>query len=367
MSSNLKSVVTGNAAASANPIAAFKNMLETRKGAIQAALPRHLTADRVIRLALTEFTKNPGLQECSAQSIYSGIIQASQLGLEIGVLGQAYLVPHNNRVKGKDGKPDTWRKDAQFIPGYKGLISLARRSGEVTSIETHIVYENDSFDLTLGIHSKVEHKPFLDGNRGNPKLVYGVAHFKDGAYHFEWMSIADVNKIRNRSKSKDNGPWVTDFEQMMRKTLVRRMANYLPMSIELSAALQVDEAVEAGRTAAIDGDFSVITGDDDTAAPLAIGGDASDGGGQQEPAGGEQQQQAEQQPARRTRAAPAAAAKPTITYATVTDKLKKAFEAKDIDLLAAEAALIKDVEDQSLVPELTEIYKRYHEELTGDK
>ncbi len=341
MSSNaLKAVATGKTAVAENPAVAFRAMLESRKGEIAAALPKHITPERVIRLALTEFSKNPGLRECTAQSIYAGIIQASQLGLEIGVLGQAYLVPYNNKVK-KKGGGEEWRKEAQFIPGYKGLISLARRSGEVSSIETHIVYENDHFDLTLGIESKVEHKPQLLGDRGAPKLVYGVAHFKDGGYHFEWMTVADVAKIRQRSKAKDSGPWVTDFEQMMRKTLIRRMANYLPMSIEFAAALQVDEAVSAGRAAAIEGDFAVVTAEDNETTGEGAPGET-----------------VESKPAGRR-----AAAAPAVTYGTVSDAMKKAHAAKDKDALDVAASTIASVADETVHGELQALYRAYAGEL----
>jgi len=239
-----------------NPVAMFRVFLEKQKRQMAAALPSHISPDRMIRLACTEFSKNPALQKCTQVSVFGAIIQASQLGLEVGVLGQAYLVPYRNN------KTNT--TEAQFIPGYKGLISLARRSGEVSSIETHIVYENDEFDLVLGIDSNLRHKPQLDSDRGQPRLVYGVAKFKDGGHHLEWMSIADVNKIRARSKASGSGPWVTDYEQMVRKTLIRRMANYLPMSIEFQSAIQIDDAVSDGKQAALDGDFIVITGDDDT-------------------------------------------------------------------------------------------------------
>lgn len=234
-----------------NPVVAFRNFLEKQKAQLAAALPKHMNPDRMIRLACTEFAKNPQLQKCDAISVFGSIIQASQLGLEIGVLGQAYLVPYRNNKKNT--------MEAQFIPGYKGLIALARRSGEVTSIETNIVYANDTFDLVLGVDSNLTHKPYLDGDRGNARLVYGVAKFKDGGHHLEWMAISDVEKVRARSKASSSGPWVTDYEQMVRKTLIRRMANYLPMSIELQNALQVDEAVDAGKNATIDGDFVVVS------------------------------------------------------------------------------------------------------------
>lgn len=286
----LKAVAKGDA--SNSPLVSFKNFLERNKEQISAALPKHVGPDRMIRLALTEFSRNKVLQKCSPNSIFGSIIQASQLGLEIGVLGQAYLVPYYNKKSGQH--------EAQLIPGYKGLIALARRSGEVSSIETHVVYEKDDWELELGLQTKCVHRPFLDGDRGRPKLVYGVAHFKDGGHHFEWMLMSEVERIRGRSQSGNNGPWVTDYDQMVRKTVIRRMANYLPMSIELSNAIQLSDAADQGKRADIQGDIVVVhdepghdidqitggasgggTGSGDDAPP---GADASGGGS--EPSGG---------------------------------------------------------------------------------
>ena len=247
----LRAVATGKPAA---PVVAFRDFLEKQKAQLVAALPKHINPDRMIRLACTEFSKNKLLQKCTPASTFGAIIQASQLGLEIGVLGQAYLVPYRNKK--------TNDYEAQFIPGYKGLISLARRSGDVTSIETHIVYEHDTFNLRLGLETRVEHIPFLEGDRGTARLVYGVAKFRDGGHHFEWMTISEVNKIRARSQARDNGPWVTDYDQMVRKTLIRRMANYLPMSVELQQALQVSDAAEEGKRAIIDGGFVLVDEDE---------------------------------------------------------------------------------------------------------
>jgi len=235
-----------------SPISNIKSLLEKNKSQIANALPAHLNADRMIRLACTEFSKNPSLLSCDQKSLFGAIIQSAQLGLEIGVLGQSYILPFKN---GKTGK-----MECQFIPGYKGLINLARRSGEITSIETHIVYENDEFNMTLGIDTSIIHKPFLEGDRGKPIIVYGVAKFKDGGYQFEWMTINEVNKIRARSKSASSSysPWNTDYEQMVRKTLIRRMSNYLPMSIEFQNAVQILDATEQGKNAIIE-DGIVIT------------------------------------------------------------------------------------------------------------
>lgn len=262
----LKNVATGNQppAEARNPVANFKAILEKRRNEITAALPKHLSADRMIRLACTEFAKNPKLAECTPVSVYGSIIQAAQLGIEIGVMGQGYLVPFQKSTK----QGDRWIKslECQFIPGYKGLIGLARRSGEVTSIETHIVFANDKFSLKLGLDTQLEHEPLLDGDRGPMRLVYGVAKFRDGGHHFEWMTMGDIMKIKAQSKAGTAGPWVEHFEQMARKTLIRRMANYLPMSIELDAALKIDAAAESGRTVhtekTIEGDVFVTVDED---------------------------------------------------------------------------------------------------------
>ncbi len=313
--SSLRAVAKGDN--KGNHIVAFRDFLQSRRGEIAAALPKHLTPDRMIRLALTEFTKNKMLQQCTPASVYAGIIQASQLGLEIGVMGQAYLVPYQNRKAGT--------VEAQFIPGYKGLISLARRSGEVTSIETHIVYEMDEFDLELGIETKVRHVPNLDGDRGRARLVYGVAHFKDGGHHFEWMSLSEVEKIRSRSKAANSGPWVTDYEQMVRKTLIRRMANYLPMSIELANAIEIDNAVDAGRSAIIDGTGMVTEKADAELEPMDAAGSA-----------------------------------PALTYAEVADRLQ---QAATPDALAEAADLIGAVHDEQQREELAALYRERSEKV----
>jgi recombination protein RecT len=278
-SANLKAVATGQAVETKNPVAIFRGLLEKNRAQLVAALPRHMTPDRMIRLACTEFAKNPKLQDCTQVSVFGAIIQGSQLGLEIGVLGQAYLVPFKRSFK----EGSVWREvwECQLIPGYKGLLSLARRSGEVTSIETNIVYERDTFDLRLGIDSKIDHVPYLDGDRGKARLVYGVAKFKDGGHHLEWMTIGDVERIkaqvftRNRLTNESKSPWNTDYEQMVRKTLIRRMANYLPMSVELSAALAMDNAADTGKGVTLDADFVVTE----------TSGDAQEGGDEPQTSG----------------------------------------------------------------------------------
>lgn len=357
--------------AAPNPVASFRNFLEKNKAQIAAALPAHLTPDRMIRLACTEFAKNRQLQECEPTSVFGSIIQASQLGLEIGVLGQAYLVPFRNRKKNN-------QLECQLIPGYKGLIGLARRSGEVTSIETHIAYEKDEFDLVLGMETQLKHVPYLDGERGAPRLVYGIAKFRDGGHHFEWMTIADVDRIKAKSKASESGPWVTDYDQMVRKTLVRRMANYLPMSIELANAIQISDAAESGKRATLDGNFVVVDDDEpehdaDRAKALPFMPESEFSkdlakwremivAGKKTPdeiiamvqtrsALSEEQIAAIRAPINSA---------PVVTFAKVEKKLR---EASEIDLLDACADLIREIADEQQRSELEDIYRARREEL----
>lgn len=245
------------------PQKSFKTLLEEMRPQFAAALPKHISADRMIRVALTCYRQIPDLRKCTIESVMGAIVQCAQLGLEPGLLGQAYLIPFKKNWKEKDPETgrDVWksRMECQFIPGYKGLISLARRTGEVTSITATTVRKTDKFEIVLGIDPTIEHKPNLDlADRGDIRLVYVVAKFKDGGYHMEWMTKAEIDAIRVRSKAKDSGPWVTDYEQMAKKTVIRRACNYLPMSVELQNAITASDAADMGKGVVIDGDFAEV-------------------------------------------------------------------------------------------------------------
>lgn len=241
-------------------IADLGAFLGTRMKQINSVIASNLTPEKMARIALNELRNSDFLAKIAIQnpeSFVNAVVQASHLGLEIGgVLGQAYLVPFKGEIK--------------MMPGYRGLISLARRSGEITSINAEIVYANDEFDLVLGVDPKVTHKPKLDGERGEPRLAYMVAHFKDGGYHFEWMSIAEVMSIKERSSAvqsaKKNGkttPWDTDRDEMIRKTVIRRGWKYLPMSIEMQTAQMIESANEQGKSVIIEGDSVIVQNDPD--------------------------------------------------------------------------------------------------------
>lgn len=208
-------------------------------------LPKHMDMDRMSRIALTTIRTNPMLLECTVPSLMGAVMQAVQLGLEPGLLGHCYLLPFNKNVGTKQNPQ--WIKEVQFIIGYKGMIDLARRSGHIQSIYAHAVYENDEFEYELGLHPKLTHKPSF-GDRGKFIGAYAVAHFKDGGYQMEFMPESEIEKRRGRSKSKDFGPWKSDYEEMAKKTVVRSMFKYLPISIEVQAQAQHDEVVRKDIT-----------------------------------------------------------------------------------------------------------------------
>lgn len=204
-------------------------LIEQMKPQIARALPKHLDADRMARIALTTLRQTPALARCTPDSFLGALMTCAQLGLEPGPLGHAYLVPYGQNVT--------------FIPGYRGLIDLARRSGHIESLIAREVYEHDEFDVAYGLDDTLTHKPKVLGERGNVVAYYAVAKYVGGGHSFIVMSRDDVEKIRKRSKAKDSGPWQTDYDAMAKKTCIRQLAKFLPLSVEFAQALAQDGAV----------------------------------------------------------------------------------------------------------------------------
>lgn len=224
-------------AAPANKLDSLRGILERGKGTLASVLPKHMTAERMVKLATVAASKDAKLLDCDPMSLLRSLMDASQLGLEpFTPLQQCYIIPYFN------GKKRIM--EAQFQVGYRGLIELVRRSDKVLSIEAHCVYENDEFDCVLGLETKLMHKPNWDGERGRMKLVYAVAKLKDGATQFEVMGKNAVDDIRKRSKSAESGPWVSDYDQMACKTVLKRLIKYLPISIEAAKAVSIDNKAE---------------------------------------------------------------------------------------------------------------------------
>ena len=223
--------------------------LASQQRAIRSALPKHLTVERLSRLAMTACRKNPTLLKADVVSLFGAIMECAQYGLEPGIT--AHLVPYYS----------TKRKIhlVNYIADYRGLIALARRSGEIGPFYAFAVREHDEFDYGLGLEPFITHKP-AEGERGEITHFYAVAKAKDNSWsQFDVMTKAQVDAIRGRSQASENGPWVTDYEPMGCKTVVRRLCKYLPVSVELQQVVTDDEAAERGEQqhSWIDGEYEV--------------------------------------------------------------------------------------------------------------
>jgi recombination protein RecT len=183
-----------------------------------------------MRVAVSSVAKTPKLQECSPASLLQAVLVAAEVGLEPGgALGHAYLVP--------------FKGSCTLIIGYRGLIELAYRSGEVASISAEVRHERDTWKHSKGFAPNLIHEPFDGEDPGPVRSVYCIVTLKSGARLLDVMSFAEVEQIRKRSRSGDSGPWVTDWSEMARKTVVRRALKYAPLSSErLGKALEVDDS-----------------------------------------------------------------------------------------------------------------------------
>lgn len=191
------------------------------------ALPKHINTDRFVRIAITTIRQNPKLAQCSQESLLGALMVSAQLGLEPGTLGQCYLIPYG--------------RECQFQIGYKGMIELLRRSGQLKDIYAYSVYENDDFEITYGLDRNLIHKPNLE-NKGNFLGCYCVAILKDGAKAFEYMTKEEIETHAKKfSKTFGNGPWKTDFEAMAHKTVVKKMLKWLPLSVEFLENIEKDD------------------------------------------------------------------------------------------------------------------------------
>ncbi|WP_345195493.1 recombinase RecT, partial [Kistimonas scapharcae] len=175
--------------------------------------------------------KTPKLKECTDASLLGSVIQSAQLGLVPGgALGHCYLIPYFNRKLNK--------LECQFMLGYRGMLELARRSGAIKHIDARCVYEGEEFEILYGTQTTVIHKPSLTRNGNDTMIgVYAVGHLSSGGWQVEYMSMAEIKAIRDGSKAGSDGPWKSHFDEMAKKTVIRRLFKYLPVSIEAQTAV----------------------------------------------------------------------------------------------------------------------------------
>lgn len=220
-----------------SPVKAMGDLLKRMHTQIEKALPSVITPERFTRIALTAYSRNEKLQECTAESFLGSMMQAAQLGVEPNTpLGQAYLIPYRNKGV----------MEVQFQLGYRGMIDLAYRSGEVQNIQAHEVYENDTFEYELGLEPKLRHIPALK-DRGDVILYYAVFKLTNGGVGFEVMSKEDVEAFaKKKSKTYGTGPWQSDFDAMAKKTLVKRLLKFAPLKSDFVRAVTADETIKSG-------------------------------------------------------------------------------------------------------------------------
>ncbi len=353
-----------------NPVAAMSGFLDKFKPQMAMALPKHLTPDRMARLALTAFSTNPDLQNCTPHSIAASVMTASTLGLEPGVNGQGYLIPYKGTCT--------------FVPGWKGLVDIANRSGRCT-VWTGAVFEGDEFDYQLGDSPYVRHRP---GDEDDPaKLTHVYAIGRVNGSNWPVIEVWTMRKVwHHRDKYNKVGSRHYSFkenEMYARKVPLLQVLKYMPSSIELANALAVSNAAEAGRGAVIEGNFVTINDPD----PSDTG--AAEAATNAEPATYPQEQFDKNLPGWRdliaTRkktadavismaqskfpltavqkaALHAATPGPLVTYAEVADKLAKATTP---DELIDAADLIGEVADPLQREELSTTFKTRQAELAG--
>jgi len=210
------------------PIAAMRNTLVKMSDDFKAALPPQIPVDKFIRTTLTAIQMQPDLLDTDRRSLLGSCMKAAQDGLIPDGREAALVI-----FRSKEG-PKT-----QYMPMVGGILKKMRNSGEMASISANVVYEKDSFTYELGDFEEIRHKPFL-GDRGKAIAVYAIARTKDGAIYREVMSVADVEKVRAASRAKDAGPWVQWWDEMARKTVIRRIAKRLPSSADLDSVLEHD-------------------------------------------------------------------------------------------------------------------------------
>jgi len=216
----------------------LEGWLKKMQPELKKALPKHVSPDRILRIAMTAIRVTPKLRSCEPMSFLAAIMQSAQLGLEPNTpLGEAYLIPYNSRTGLK----------CQFQIGYRGIIALAQNTGQYRSIYAHCVYKNDKFSYQLGLHKDLIHIP-ADEPEGEPTYYYAVYHLLNGGYDFAVWSRKKVEYHRDKySKSAkfNDSSWQTDFDAMALKTVVKSVLNYSPKSIELAKQLSADETVKS--------------------------------------------------------------------------------------------------------------------------
>lgn len=220
-----------------NPAQQMKQLLEKSWPRIMAVMPAEMSAQRLYQMYLSTINREKELANCSVESVLGCFMRCTSLGLEpsnVNGLGYAYILPFGNK------NYQTGQKEATFILGYKGIIELARRSGKIRDISARVVHEGDEFSYSYGLNEDLRHVPCA--HPGKLTHVYMIANFNDGGHYMLVMNAAEIEAAKRRSPSGNKGPWKTDYEAMAKKTVIRRAAPFLPLSVETRRAVAEDDS-----------------------------------------------------------------------------------------------------------------------------
>lgn len=213
------------------------DMVKAMLPEIKKALPTVLTPERFTRIALSALNNTPTLQQCTPMSFLAALMNAAQLGLEPNTpLGQAYLIPYKNKGT----------MECQFQIGYKGLIDLAYRNGQMQTIQAQAVYENDYFEYEYGLEPKLIHRPAFS-DRGELVYFYGIFRTVNGGYGMAVMSKNDMDlyaKTYSKAFASDYSPWKTSYEEMAKKTVIKQALKYAPIKTDFQKDLSTDETIK---------------------------------------------------------------------------------------------------------------------------
>lgn len=232
----------------ATPAKQFSDFLSRLKPQMALALPKHMSPDRMARLALTAFSSNAEMQKCEFRTIASSLMTAGAMGLEPGVNGAGYLIPYKGTCT--------------FVPGWKGLVDLVSRSGRAT-VWTGAVFDGDDFDFGLGDRPFVRHRPGDETDPSKLTHVYAVGRSNGSDYPvIEVWSMRKVWKHRDGLNKQGSKHYSYRFPEMYaRKVPLLQVLKYMPTSIEVANAIAVAEAAESGRGAVIEGNFVTLSDD----------------------------------------------------------------------------------------------------------
>lgn len=217
-----------------NPAGQLRVTLDGMTSQFAAALPSHIKPEKFKRVVMTVAQLNPALLGADRQTLLASCLKCASDGL-IPDGREAALVLFSGKV--------------QYMPMFTGIQKRVRNSGEIASIEAHVIYENDKFLIKRGLVSGLEHEPLFPGDRGKPIGAYAVAKFKDGSDPmFEVMDLQSIEKVRKVSRAGNAGPWKEWWDEMARKTVFRRLSKWLPMDAEVDDLMRRDDQAGSPTT-----------------------------------------------------------------------------------------------------------------------